>query len=76
MFIPEITEEDLLIIPENYVDIKIWINNSIESLGETQPLFCSYLRQLLKTKDQEHCFIAMYSYLVIEHALKRDVGCA
>jgi len=76
MFVPEILAEDLLIVPDNSVDIKIWINENIEMIRDTQPLFYKYLDQLYKVKGEATACAALITFLSIEHALKREAGCA
>jgi len=72
MLIPEILVEDLLIIPDNDIDLKIWVNENIIAIQEEQPLFYSYISQVLAVNGDKSACTALITFLSIKHALDRE----
>jgi hypothetical protein len=72
MTMPKLEVEDLLIVPEQQVDIEIWMNEFLIKIEEEQPLFFNYLKEVIKRYGRHAGCTAVMVYRMIEHALDRD----
>jgi hypothetical protein len=72
MPLPEILAEDLMIVPDEGIDIKIWSETSVNAIFESQPLFFKYMSQIAKVHGEKACCAVLVAFKVIEHAVERS----
>lgn len=70
--IPRLEPEDFLIIPDNDVDNKIWVNEAIIALEETQPSLVKYLALVGQLYGNQALMTGFMVFKVVEHCIKRN----
>jgi hypothetical protein len=70
--IPEIESMDLICIPEDPVDCKIFLAELISKLEKEQPLLYSYATFLKKLHGEHACLACLIVFKAIENAIERN----